>query len=85
MFISFSKTLARVGGFRIGCGIRITKKNAVWASFAVFFVALFQLMWYLTVGMLWLCYAVFYGLFWCFKGAFLGIRAISRKIVGRKK
>lgn len=85
MFVSFSKTLARVGGFRIGCGIRVTKKNAVWASLVVFFVVMFQLMWYMMVGTFWLCYAMLYAMFWCFKAPILGIRAIVRKIAGRNK
>lgn len=80
MFVSLSKTLSKIGGFRIGCGIRVTKKNAAWAAFVVALVAIFQLTWYMMVVSLWLCYAVFYGLFWCFKGIVLGIRALVRKL-----
>ena len=67
MFISFSKTLARFGGFRLGIGIRLNKKNAIWLSLIVMFVAIFQLMWYMLLLYGWLIYAVCYGIYWCIK------------------
>ena len=67
MFISFSKTIARLGGFRLGFGIRMNKKNAVWLSFIILFVAMFQLMWYMLLFCFWLMYALIYGIYWCIK------------------
>ena len=69
MFFSFSKTIARFGGFRLGLGIRITKKNAVWIALLTMFVAMFQLMWYSILLCGWLVYAMFYGIYWCIKKA----------------
>ena len=67
MFISFSKTLARFGGFRFGVGMRVTKKNAAWFWLIVFFVGMFQLMWGMMLICGWLIYAMFYGIYWCIK------------------
>ena len=33
MYISLSKALKLCGGFRLGAGLRITKKNAPWMLF----------------------------------------------------
>ena len=49
MFLSLSKTLARFGGFRLGLGLRLTKKNAIWMLFLVMFVYLLQAMWYMMI------------------------------------
>lgn len=62
MFLSFSKTLAKFGGFRIGAGIRMTKKNAVWMLFALLFILIFQMMWYMMIFVFWIIYAMIYGL-----------------------
>ena len=67
MFISFSKTIARFGGFRLGVGMRLNKKNAIWMSLIVLFVAMFQLMWYMLILCGWMMYAVCYGIYWCIK------------------
>ena len=60
MFIGFSKTLARFGGFRIGLGLRLTKKNAIWMLFVLMLVYLFKAIWYLMILYFWLIYAVIY-------------------------
>ncbi len=70
MFLSLSKTIAKIGGFRLGLGIRITKKNAAIMSFVLFFVLMFQLMWYMMVVCFWLMYAMFYGIYWCIRKVF---------------
>ena len=44
MFMTFSKTIAKVGGFRVGIGTRITKKNAVVFAIILFFYWMFKLM-----------------------------------------
>lgn len=73
MFISLSKTIGKVGGFRIGIGKRITSKNAWWMCLIICFVAMFQLMWYMMVLCFWLMYAMFYGMWWCCKKLFQAI------------
>jgi uncharacterized membrane protein YesL len=70
MFISLSKTLAKCGGFRLGLGMRMTKKNSAWVLFILLFVWMFKLTWYMMVVCFWLFYAVCYGLIWCIKKPF---------------
>ena len=67
MFVSLSKTFAKFGMFRIGAGMRITKKNAAWMLVIMMFVWMFQLMWCMIVLCFWLMYAVCYGIYWCIK------------------
>lgn len=67
MFISLSKTIARFGGFRLGIGMRLNKKNAIWAWLILFFIGIFQLMWAMILICGWSIYAMFYGLYWCIK------------------
>lgn len=61
MFISFSKVIGKVGGFRIGLSKRITSKNVLWASLLYLTVVMFQLMWYSALLVGWLIYAFCYG------------------------
>ena len=81
MFISFSKTVARFGGFRLGFGMRLNKKNAVWAWLVLLFVGIFQLLWSMFVLCGWLIYAMFYGLYWCTKKL---ISALSKRQVNQQ-
>lgn len=67
MFIGLSKTFAKFGMFRIGAGMRLTKKNAAWMLVILMFVWMFQLCWYMMVLCFWLIYAVCYGIYWCIK------------------
>lgn len=67
MYISFSKTVAKVGKLRIGAGLRVTKKNAIWMSFLVMFVSVVKLTWYMIIFCGWLIYAIYYGTHWCIK------------------
>ena len=76
MFISLSKTIGRVGGFRIGIGKRITAKNAWWMFLIMAFVYLGQFMWYMLVLMFWLMYAMCYGMWWLMKAMFKGIASL---------
>lgn len=46
MFISLSKAF---GKFRIGTGLRVTKKNAWWMFSIVAIVFMFKLMWYTII------------------------------------
>ena len=67
MFISLSKTFVKFGGFRLGFGMRLNKKNAIWMSLVVMFVAMFKFMWYMLVLCGWMMYASIYGMYWCVK------------------
>lgn len=67
MFLTFSKTIGRFGGFRLGVGTRITKNNAWYMLIFVFFMAMFKLSWYGLVAICWLIYAMCYGTFWLCK------------------
>lgn len=68
MFLSFSKTLAKVGGFRLG--IRMTKKNAAYMWMILLFVCMLKFMWYMLVLCLWIMYAMLYGIYWGIKRIF---------------
>ena len=67
MFVSFSKTIAKFGGFRLGIGMRMSKKNAVLMYLIIMFVAMFKLVWYMLLLCGWLMYAMCYGMYWCIK------------------
>jgi ABC-type multidrug transport system fused ATPase/permease subunit len=75
VFLSFSKTIAKFGGFRLGVGMRVNKKNSAWIAFLIFFVVMFQLMWYMLLLCFWLMYAMLYFLYWC---ARMIVRALSK-------
>ena len=57
MYIGFSKTLMRLGGIRIGMGMR---KKGTDGLFLLFLFGMIQLCWWMIVGMLWLLYGVGY-------------------------
>lgn len=82
MFVGFSKTIARFGGFRLGLGMRMSKKNAAWMCLAIMFVAVFKLMWYMLLLCGWLVYAMCYGIYWCIKKI---VSSISQKRDDAKK
>ena len=67
MFVGLSKTFAKFGKFRIGAGLRLTKKNAAWMLVILMFVWMFQLCWYMMVLSFWMIYAVCYGIYWVIK------------------
>ena len=67
MFLSFSKTLAKFGGFRIGAGMRLTKKNSMWMLFILMFVYILQATWYMMLLCGWLLYAMIYGMVYVVK------------------
>ena len=66
MFISLSKTLARVGGVRLGLGIRMTKNNIIWMSLIIMTIQIFKAMWYMMIVVFWLMYAMIYGVVWLY-------------------
>ena len=67
MYIGFSKTLARFGGFRLGAGLRMTKNNFIWMCFIVLTIQMFKATWHMMICSGWLCYAMFYGIIWIFR------------------
>ena len=82
MFIGFSKTLAKFGGFRLGMGLRLTKSNIWWAIFALMMIYTLQAMWYTMLLVFWVAYAMGYGVYWCIKSL---IKAIRGKKQERKE
>ena len=73
MFIGLSRTLGKVGRWRIGVGLRLTGTNFIWMSIILMFVYLFKAMIYMFVFAFWFAYALFYGMFWCGKWTCIGI------------
>ena len=70
MFVSFTKTLKKMSGFRLGFGVRVNKRNAPLWCFAMLFAGMFYLMWYMIIGagwclyfFLWAFYKIYYYLF----------------------
>ena len=57
MYISFSKTLMRWGGIRIGIG---TRKKGAEGLFFLFLFGMMQLFWWALVGAFWFMYGVGY-------------------------
>lgn len=53
MFVSFTKTLKKMSGFRLGFGVRVNKRNAPLWCFAMLFAGMFYLMWYMIIGAGW--------------------------------
>ena len=67
MFVSFSKMITKLGGVRLGLGLRITKNNILWMSFILMFVYMMQACWYLMILMFWIVYAIIYGTIYIIK------------------
>ena len=70
MFVSFTKALKKMSGFRLGFGVRVNKRNAPLWCFAMLFAGMFYLMWYMIIGagwclyfFLWAFYKIYYYLF----------------------
>lgn len=72
MFVSFTKTLKRMSGFRLGVGVRVNKRNAPLWCCAMLFAGMFYLIWYMIIGAGWLlyfmCYAIYKIYYYLFKG-----------------
>ena len=87
MFISLSKVM-KLGGSRLGFGLRITKKNSLWMSFIVMFVCILQAMWYMMLLGFWLMYVMMYGMIWCIvkltKAFFGGLSKLLTKLQNKK-
>lgn len=82
MFIGLSKTLARFGGFRMGLGIRVTRKNYLATAPLFIIICILQMYYYIILTMCWLVYAMFYVLVVIF---ILIYRGISKAVRSLKK
>lgn len=76
MFLSFHKTIAKFGGFRLGLGIRANKKNSFLIYLLIMCVSVLQLTWYMMLLTGWIVYATCYGIYWCIKKL---VKACSKK------
>ena len=84
MFVSFTKTLKKMSGFRLGFAMRVNKRNALLWCCAMLFAAMFYLMWYMIIGagwclyfMLWAIYKIY---FYMFKGIAIGCKKLYQHI-----
>lgn len=75
MYVSFGRRLRTLGRVRIGAGFRVRGATGL---FLLMFVAIFRLMWYIMLGVLWMMYGIIY---LCF---ILPIRGIVRLCKRRK-
>lgn len=91
MFITLSKRLKSMSGFRLGVGLRITKNNWWYFLFILLFVGCFYFCWWCFVGCCWLVYFIFYAIYklyyFMFKYAAIGIKklySLIKEAVTRK-
>ena len=85
MMVGLSKRMKTAAGFNIMAGVRITKRNALFMIWVVFFLAIIWLMWKMCVYGFWgMCY-MFYGLFLCYKYMFLGAKWCVLKVIAMIK
>jgi hypothetical protein len=73
-----------MGKFRIGAGLRITKKNAWWASFVLLLVGMAYIGWWVVVGACWGLYGIFKLYSLIFKGIVIGCKKIYASIERKK-
>ena len=91
MFITLSKRLKSMSGFRLRVGLRITKNNWWYFLFILLFVGCFYFCWWCFVGCCWLVYFIFYAIYklyyFMFKYAAIGIKklySLIKEAVTRK-
>ena len=63
MFVTFSKHLKSIGGFRLGVGLRLTKNNWWYFLFALLFVGCFYFCLWSFVACGWALYYILYGIY----------------------
>lgn len=87
MFVSFTNTLKKMSGFRLGFGIRVNKKNWWYWLLLMCFVGMFYLMWYTMIAVGWclyyLCYALYKIYYLLFKGIAVGCKKLYQLIKGK--
>lgn len=89
MFVSFTKTLKKMSGFRLGFGVRVNKRNAPLWLCAMFLSAMFYMMWYMIIGAGWLLYFMLYAIYkiyyFIFKYAAIGCKKLYQFIRNKFK
>lgn len=87
MFVSFTKTLKKMSGFRLGFGIRVNKRNWWYWLVAMLFAGMFYLMWYMIIGAGWclyyMCWAIYKIYYYMFKGIAFGCKKLYQLIKGK--
>lgn len=87
MFVGFTKRLKSMSGFRIGFGLRVNKRNWWYFLFAMLFVGMFYLMWYMMIGAGWMLYFMLYGIYkiyyFMFKYTAIGCKKLYALIKGK--
>lgn len=80
MFVSFTKTLKKMSGFRLGFGVRVNKRNAPLWCFAMLFAGMFYLMWYMIIGAGWCLYFFLWAFYKIYYYLFKGIAVCCKKL-----
>lgn len=83
MFVSFSKHLKSMGGFRLGVGLRLTRRNCWYFLFMLMLVGCFYICWYSVLACGWALYGLFYGIYLMFKYSAIGIKKLCESIKSR--
>ena len=85
MMVGVSKRMKRAAGIGFFAGIRLTRRNALFMIWVVFFLAIMWLMWKMLVYAAWgMCY-MFYGIFLIYKYMFLGAKWVVLKVIDKIK
>lgn len=86
MFISFSRRLKSMSGFRLGLGLRLTKSNCWYFLFALLLYGCFYLCLYCVIFCGWALYYILFGLYkvyyFIFKYGSVGIKKLYSFIKG---
>ena len=78
----FSKRLKSMSGFRLGVGLRLTRRNCWYFLFVLVLVGCFYFCWYSVLACGWMLYGLFYGLYLMFKYAAIGTKKLYTCIKG---
>ena len=76
MFVSFSKRLKSMSGFRLGVGLRLTRRNCWYFLFVLVLVGCFYFCWYSVLACGWMLYGLLYGCYLMFKYAAIGTKKL---------
>lgn len=82
MFVSFSKRLKSMSGFRLGVCLRLTRRNCWYFLFVLVLVGCFYLCWYSVLACGWMLYGLLYGCYLMFKYAAIGTKKLYTCIKG---
>ena len=81
MMVGISARMRRAAAFSFFAGVRITRRNALFMVWVVFFLAIVWLMWKMCVYAFWGMCWLFYGIFLIYKYMFLGAKWLVLKVV----